>query len=212
MTTKIKIYNEALLICGERSLSSVTEAREPRYLLDTVWDNGGVDSCLASGQWKFAMRTIMLDYESGISPTFGYQRAFTKPSDWVATSAIANDEFFNSPLLEYVDETGYWYADLDVLYIRYVSNDTNYGTDYASWPAKFAEFVSAHFAYKISLKLTADKEKREQIAKYRNKALLEAKNHDAMSDPTKFPPSGSWVSARRGGSTRNRGNRHRLIG
>ena len=212
MTTKLKIYNEALLICGERSLSSVTEAREPRYLLDTVWDNGGVDSCLASGQWKFAMRTIMLDYESGISPTFGYQRAFTKPSDWVATSAIANDEFFNSPLLEYVDETGYWYADLDVLYIRYVSNDTNYGTDYASWPAKFTEFVSAHFAYKVSLKLTTDKEKREQIDRYRNKALLEAKNHDAMSDPTKFPPEGSWVSARRGGSTRNRGNRHRLIG
>lgn len=212
MTTKLLLYNEALLICGERSLSSVTEAREPRYLLDHVWDNGGVDTCLASGQWKFAMRTIMLDYESGIEPQFGLRRAFTKPSDWVATSAIASDEYFTAPLLQYVDEAGYWYAEIDVIYVRYVSNNSSYGTNYAAWPSKFTDFAAAHFASKIILKLTSDEAKRESVMKYRQKTLLEAKTHDALCDPTKFPPPGSWVSSRRGGSYRDRGNRNRLIG
>lgn len=212
MTTKLEVYNEALLICGERSLSSLTEVRESRYLLDHVYDNDGVQNCLESAQWKFAMRTIRLDYETTIEPEFGYRRAFTKPTDWCLTSAICEDEYFNSPLLYYVDEAGYWYCDLDEIYIRYVSNDSTYGMDLASWPSKFADFVAAHFASKIILKLTTDKERVDQVRKYREKMILEAKNHDAMADPTKFPPPGSWVNARSGRSFRNRGNRHRLIG
>lgn len=215
MTTQLKIYNEALLICGERQLSAttgLTEATESRYLLDHVWNNGGVDNCLQSGQWRFAMRTIELDYTSTVEPTFGLRRAFIKPTDWIVTSALSSDEYFNAPLLDYVDEAGYWYADVDVLYVRYVSNNTSYGTNYTSWPAKFADFVAAHFASKIILKLTSDEEKRDSVLRYRQKALLEAKNVDAMGDPTRFPPSGSWVNARRGGSRRDKGSRHNLIG
>ena len=211
-TTRLELYNEALLICGQRSLSSLTEAVEPRRLLDHVWDNEGVRHCLESGQWRFAMRTIELDYTSTVAPTFGLRRAFVKPTDWVVTSALCEDEYFTSPLLEYVDEAGYWYADIDVIYVRYVSNNSSYGGDLTKWTAKFADFVASHFASKIILKITSDEEKRESVMKYRKRMLLEAKNVDAMAEPTRFPPSGSWSSSRRGGSFRDRGNRHRLIG
>lgn len=211
MTTKLKLYKEALLLCGERSVT-LTEDREPRHLLDTVYDNGGIDNCLSSGQWKFAMRTIKLDYTTTVVPEFGLSRAFTKPTDWIATSAICSDEFFTQPLIECVEETGYWYSNLDVIYIRYVSNSSTYGMNLASWPAKFADFVAAHFASKIILKLTTDAGKRQDVMNYRKQMMLEAKNHDAMSDPTKFPPSGSWSNSRMGRSFRDRGSRTRLIG
>lgn len=213
MATRLQVYNDALMICGEELLSALTDNREGRRLLDQAWDSGEVDSCLASGQWKFAMKTVLLDYDPSVTPSFGYRRAYAKPSDWVATAAVCSDEYFNSPLLQYSDEAGYWYCDLDQLYVKYISNDVLYGMNIASWPQKFQGYVSASFASKIILRLTSDKNKLMVIEKVLKKALLEAKNHDAMSDPTKFPASGSWTNSRLSrGSRRDRGNRGSLIG
>jgi hypothetical protein len=38
--SKLKLYNDALGILGERRLASLTENREPRRVLDEVWDAG----------------------------------------------------------------------------------------------------------------------------------------------------------------------------
>jgi len=217
LTTRLELYNAALLICGERFLSSLSEDREPRHLLDHVWDNDGVRKCLESGQWKFAMRAVRLDYDTAIDPEFGYRRAFSKPTDWCTTTAVCSDEYFNVPLLQYVEEAGYWFADIDELYVRYVSNDSSFGGDLSLWPAKFADYVAAFFASKIILKLTADKERRDAILHPRDgllvRATKEAKSHDAMAGPTVFPPRGSWSSARGPGySRRDRGSRSNLTG
>lgn len=213
-TSRLLIYNDALTICGERHLSSLTENREPRRLLDHVWDNDGVKSCLEAGQWKFAMRTVQLDYDPAIEPEFGYPRGFSKPTDWCVTSSLCEDEYFNSPLTRYVDEAGYWYADLDTIYIRYVSDDSAYGGDLSIWPARFADYVAAHFASKIILKITSDENKRNEILKLEELYLRRAKSTDAMSDPTKFPPQGNWTRSRQGhnASRRDRGSRNTLIG
>ena len=216
-TSRIKIYNDALLICGERFLSSLTEDREPRHLLDHVWDNDGVKHCLESGQWRFAMRAVRLDYDTAIEPEFGYRRAFEKPSDWCATTAVCEDEYYNHPLTQYIEETGYWFSDLDELYVRYVSNDASFGGDLSLWPAKFAYYVAAHFASRIILKLTSDEKKRDAILHPRDgvlaRARKEAKSHDAMAGPTVFPPRGSWSSSRTAGSgRRDRGSRSNLTG
>lgn len=211
MTTKLKLYNAALVIAGEREIASLTEDREPRRVLDAIWDDGGVDYCLEQGQWKFAMRTVRLDYDPDISPEFGYQYAFAKPSDWVVTSAQSLDEYFNTPLTQVVDENGYWYCDNQELYVRYVSNGTSYGQDLTIWPTLFADYAAHHFAKKLVYRLTADKDRREQIKGEEKVALMEAKNHDSMADPTKFPPQGSWTGARKWGR-RERGNKNSLIG
>lgn len=204
--TRLSIYNGALLVCDERFLASITEEREPRRLLDYVWDNGGIKSCLEEAQWEFAMRTIQIDYDTQIDPDFGYNRAFQKPDDWILTSALCSDEFFRAPVIRYVDEAGYWYSDIDTLYVRYVSNDADYGMDVNAWPESFKEFVYAHFASKIVGKLQgASVEKKAEIERLRKRALMHAKNKAAMSGPVSFPPSGSWVNARRRGVNRRDG-------
>jgi hypothetical protein len=158
------------------------------------------------------MRAIELGYNTGITPTFGYSHAFDIPTDFIVLSAMCSDEYFTSPLLQYAIETGYWYCDLEYIYVKYVSNDASYGGDLSNWPAAFAEHVSAYVASKIVHKLTSDEKKREEVIKYSRDTLLAAKNSDSMGEPVKFPPPGTWSSARQGRGRGDRGNRSRLIG
>ncbi|MHB0965501.1 MAG: hypothetical protein ACYC36_03515 [Bellilinea sp.] len=217
-TTRILLYNDALMLCGERFLASLSEDREPRRLLDQVWDSNGVRYCLEQGQWQFAMRAQQIDADAAIDPQFGYNNAFDKPTDWVLTSAVCSDERFNTPLLQYSDEMGYWMADIDPIYVKYVSDDAAYGNDLTLWPATFCDYVAAYFASKVIMKLTSDKEKVAALLTPRTgilaQRLLIAKSRAAMTQPTSFPAQGSWVTSRGGrrGTRRDRGNTGSLTG
>src|SRR5688572_33121578 len=110
MTSKLDLYNQALLILGERRLASLSEAREPRRALDDAWDSS-LRFCLEQGFWNFAMRAIEAQASASVVPTFGYAHAFTKPSDWIRSYQVSASETFDPPLLNFVDEPNTWYAD-----------------------------------------------------------------------------------------------------
>lgn len=212
--SQLSLYNWALRICGERALAILTEPREPRYLLDAVWAEDGVKKCLEEGQWNFAMRAVQVDYDTSVDPGFGYTRAFSKPTDWVRTAGLCEDENFRVPLIDYVDELDYWYANPDTIYVRYVSNDTSYGQDMSKWPNSFGEYVATYFASQVVTKISGDKERWDDVRRELVRKKRDALNKDAMNDPTKFPAPGSWVRSRfgGGGGRRDRGNRGSLIG
>lgn len=212
-TSKLKIYNRALIICGERILASLTEDSKSRRLLDEVWDDGGVDACLEEAQWKFAMKAVKLDYDTSLTTDFGYKRAFSKPSDWVITSAVCSDEFFTAPMIRYTDEGDVWFSELDVMYVKYVSNATDRGNDLSLWPSTFAKFVNAWFAKEIVMGLSQDQEMWDRVEEKLKKDRKKAKSRDAMAGPQQFPAPGRFVTSRqRGSSTWDRGSRHNLIG
>lgn len=205
--TKLMAYNSALRILGEGALASLTEAREPRRLLDAVWDEGAIDYCLQKGQWQFATRTVEQDYTSSIEPAFGFTRAFQKPDDYLRTTSIASDEYFKNILSDtFADEAGYWYSDLDTLYIKYISNDNLYGNNMALWPQTFFKYLTAYLAYEIAPAIANSKVKQDDIKKKMDAALKDAESKDAINRPTNFLPRGNWASARRGNfSSRNVG-------
>src|SRR3546814_6155120 len=109
--TQLSLYNGALRLCGEAKLANLTEDREPRYVLDDVWDDGALRHCLQQGLWNFAMRTVEAEYSPSVEPSFGFRRAFDKPTDWVRTAAMASDEYFRCPLtsLGARDGGGFWF-------------------------------------------------------------------------------------------------------
>jgi len=214
VTDKLSVFNDALLLLGERTLSGLTEEREPRRLLDQVWDNGAVNSCLERGQWYFAMRTVRIDFDPAVSPDFGYQYAFDKGSDWIITSAVCSDEYFRWPITRYTDENGYWYADEQEIYVKYVSNDVAYGNDLSIWPISFKDYVSAYLASKIVMKISGGDDKmlvyltgNDGDGGYLKKSLDFAKSKAAMALPTTFPARGSWSNARHRGRRQDGGNR-----
>lgn len=209
--TQLALYNESLRLIGERRLASLAENREPRRVLDDVWNDGTIDFCLEQGQWNFAMRAIELT-PSATVPTFGYTKAFDKPSDFIRTAGVAEDEFFNVPLTRMVEEVGFWFADIDPIYVRYVSNSATYGADLSRWPKTFAKYVAAFLASEICFTLTQSSEKQKLMLGIMHQRLIDARSKDAMGDPTAFPPQGNWTASRRTGHGRDRGSRSQLIG
>ena len=201
-TSRLELYNSALRICGERKLANLTESREPRFLLDDVWDDGWVDTVLEAGYWKFAMRTVRMNFESTVTPAFGYRRAFLKPTDWIRPYSVCSDEYFREPLLRYQDEQDYIFADLDEIFVRFVSNDNTHGSDLSTWTGAFADYASAYGASKIIHKFTADKEKLQMLLKprtgYLAQTLQTARSLDAFNDATRMLPPGGWIRARGG--------------
>ena len=196
MATRLQLYKRALRILKERRISSLSEKQESRYLLDEVWDEGGVRACLSNGHWNFAMRTIQIEYTSSLEPDFGFTRAFVKPSDWVRTSALCGDEFFLNPLQGYADEASYWFADLDTLYVKYVSDDSSYGNDLSLWTEGFFDYAAHYFAAEIQGSLTSSESKEINLDQRLKKALANAKSEDGQNEPSRPTPQGSWSKAR----------------
>lgn len=209
MTDRLSLYNGALLECGERDLVALSENREPRRLLDRVWDNGAIDFVLGQGQWKFAKRTVKLTASTDVEPDFGYCKAYEIPSDFIRTTALCSDEYMNNPLTQYTQEQGYWFSDVEPIYVSYVSNDPAYGGDFSLWPPEFCRYVEAYLGSMIVRKLTQDKTDWERLFKVTERRLKEMRSSDALEGPTVFPPSGSWTNARRGSGTgqNDRGSR-----
>ena len=210
------MYSAALRVLGQPKLSSLSDTDENRYLLDGVWDENARDYCLEQGNWNFATRTIKLEYDSSVSePDFGFQRAFTKPTDWLKTVQLASDEYFQCPLpdLGYSDEQGYWWSDIDTLYVQYVSNDSSYGNSLSLWPQTFVKYVEAYLAEQAAPRLFQTEEKIGVIRKLTLRRLLDARAKDGLNEGAGIFPSGSWAAARRGGwGRRDRGSRSRLTG
>lgn len=219
-TDRLTLYNNALLICGERFLAALDEEVKARRLLDQAWQGGSaIDYCLEQGQWQFAMRTDQIGYDPDIQNQFGFTYAFDKPTDWILTSALCSDERFQNPLLQYTDETDYWFADITPIYVKYVSNDGSYGGDLGRWPTTFQDYVAAYLASQIILSLTSDQKKQDRILAPEkgllDMSLMRARSRAAMALPTKFAAAGTWVRARlgrRNGGGFDRGNPGSLLG
>jgi hypothetical protein len=166
--------------------------------LDEVWADGGINACLEEADWIFARRTAQLVYDPSVQPTFGYIHGFQKPTDWVRTSAIASDPYFQAALTQYQDENGWWWGDLDTIYVKYVSNDVHYGGNMNLWSEGFTQFVHAHFASKIVGIITHSKQVQDKIYKLRMDTLLSARGKDTMNEPPGFFSRGQWSRARQG--------------
>lgn len=210
MASQLTIYQDALGHIGERLLSSLTENTEPRRILDQMWP-GVRKYCLEHAHWKFAQRTTKITYTSTITPSFGFNRAFEKPTDLVKLSKLCGDEFFQLPLVNVVEENGFWYTNIDDIYVSYVSSDTAYGYDYSLWPETFTLYVTLYLASRISPRLRPTQDIRNLIIQL-DRAKEDAQAKDAMQGPTQFLPQGSWVSSRSNGGSWNRGSRTNLYG
>ena len=213
MATKLGLFNGALVALGHRRLSDTGEVVQSGRELVAVYDQV-VGECLSVGSWNFAMETVKAVADTGVTPSFGFTEVFAKPTDFVRTIGISQDEYLNTPLLEYYDDANFWSADSSPIYIRYVSNDTGLGLELTRWPRAFTRYVELELAARVCNILTQSESLRESVKKDRDKARRTALNQDAMNSPQPvFPPMGSWNSSRGGGSGRgDRGSRGSLTG
>lgn len=201
MTSKLALYNMALRHLGETKLASLSEAREPRYILDDFYDHA-VSYCLGRASWNFAQRAVSMTESVTITPTFGYTYAFEKPSDWVKTYQVSDGPDFRFPLQLFNDEAGVIYANCTPLYLKYVSSDASYGLNLAAWPENFTYFTSQHLAA-LCWAIAEDKELRDALKKEAKRSCAVAAASDATDEPPQQPPLGSWATSRGPGRSRD---------
>lgn len=195
MPTKLSVFQGAALILGERKPASLSENTATRRRLDTAWDNEGVKRCLKRGLWNHAIRAIRLDYSPSVEPEFGLSRAFDKPTDWVRTAIVASDEYFRNAIIRYSDENGFWTADYDFIYVKYVSDDTLFGLDLSLWPENFTAFVECSLARAVAKATTGSSVDADDLERREKRLLIQARSTDSMDEPTQFTRS-LWAESR----------------
>lgn len=201
---KLGIYNEALRLVGERRLASLTEDREPRRMLDSAWAFHAYDTWLEEADWQFAMSFVKIEPNTSITTVFGYENAFDQPTDMVRVSGVWADEYQEDPLREYRDEGGKWYSDREELYVGYVSNSSTLGGNVGNWPNTFALYVAAYLAHQIAPRLKNDVSE-DKLKKALKEAKTNAMSKDALKNPSREAPQGTWTRARGGRNYNNLG-------
>lgn len=205
MATKLSVYNNALVKhLGERKLNLLTDVRKSRRVLDTIWDSDFVKGCLEDGQWNFATKSVVIDFDPDIITDSGLKYAFTKPSDWVRTVKLSTDQYFNNNLLDYEDEDQNIYSDEQSIYMKYVSDDNAYGMDLTNWPQSFTNYAETKLAREGSMAITQDRELQILLIQKEDKALSKARSKDALNEPMKTKQFSSWVGSRFSGRRSNR--------
>jgi len=214
-TSRLQIYNIAMSALGERQIDSLSEDVESRRVMDEIWarGSGAIRYFLEQGHWNHAMRAVKLDKSATVTPEFGFTFAFEKPSDFIRMNMISADERFGYPLTDFEWEGNFVYAWVDPLYMRYVSDDEDFGANFSLWPETFTLWAGYYMATQAAPRLKNDTDMEvleERTRKYR----IDARSKDAMNEPPRWPPLSSWNQARysRYFNRFDRGLRNKLIG
>lgn len=196
MADRLEIYRGALRLLGDaHGLSSLTEVNPARQALDGAWQPA-VDYLLAEGLWNFAIRSVELTNDEDVEPLFGFDYAFSKPEDWVRTLSMSQSGVYSEGFEQYEDETDYWYCSINPLYVRYISNDEDYGWNVAKWRQPFAKALEAYLAFECGLPISSDRGNRNDLFQLFKDRLSRAKTLDAVDERVKTKPTGRLVRAR----------------
>ncbi len=201
MATQLKLYQGAHLLLRELA-TGITVADDSRFVntLNLIYDDA-VAYMLEQGMWNFATRTVGLDADEDVEPEFGFTFAMPKPDDYAGRMiAIATDERFHCALQDYHEEGGlggYFFSNVDPLYLRYISNAVEYGLNLGDWPLTFVRAVEYELAFRVAPHLTTmGEEALDQLEKRRNKALRDARSKDALNQGAMYPPAGRLTTSR----------------
>lgn len=200
MTTKLRLYNRALGLLNTRRLhetDGLTENVPARHALDQVYSEC-LQAMLERGLWKFALRSSELTYDSNIEPNFGFPYAYEHPTDFVRLAGLSNDPNFRPGYEpEYHEESGYWYMNVSSVYVRYVSNDADYGLDLTKYPEYYSRALAADMALQVAGQLVGSDFKTANVLKTFRENLALSKSLDAVDEPVQQKPAGRWARARR---------------
>jgi hypothetical protein len=198
MADKLRIYNDALFELKTRPIATLTDDRPERRGLDYLWPSVE-EYLLEAGLWNFALRVEELQPSDTAASVFGWSYVYEYPDDYVKTIAISEDQWLQSTLKAYSLENDYIMAEIDPLYLGYVSNDIEYGRDVGKWPGSFARAFALELAARGSGNIgSLSINERKELRNEADKRLRTARSRDAFNQaPSRFERS-LLVTARRG--------------
>ena len=195
----LNIYNDALLILGLDKITSNNDDSFRRVKLDQALDNDLVSAELEDNTWQFGLTSVKSIYDPSLEPDFGPKYVHAHPSDMHILDGIYSDEHMRHGVKYYKDEGGYFFTELQEVYIQYVSTD--FLTNPNNWPSFFKRLIAGRLARDAAAGLKAD----VMLARDEYEERLDsAQSIDVMRSPPKMLTHGNWVSARFRGRGGNR--------
>lgn len=196
---KLAIYNNALLLIGQRKLASISEDREPRHLLDAAYDLGAPEYCLEIVQPDFASITAKLN-SPAVSSVHALDSVHTLPADYLTLVknphddtdvGVYSDDKLDQPVSRYLIEGDTIACEHATIYIRYITSTLTLG----DWTPSFVRVVAAYLAREIAVKLAPDEyEKLNNLFVDRVEAArsLEADREPARTNATTVTLTNAW--------------------
>lgn len=184
---KVGLYNDALILLGERRLSSISEAREPRYNLDAIWDLGAVDYCLSVVRPKFAIATKKITSYT-TDTDHGYTNIFSLPSDFLSLVDVYADATLDQPISRrFIDSTSIC-VNYATIYVRYNADNTfaiPSGTNFAILSPEFVRVLTAYLAREYAMRVSPDDY--DKLNGLFASRVADAKEIDSRNEPDKRP-------------------------
>ena len=176
-----------------------------RKILDDAYDNA-IAHIVQEGLWNFGQRSVAIDAATDVQPSFGFANAFEMPSDFVRLVQIADNDQFYPGLERFIQEGGYWNADCNPLYLIYVSNSADRGTDMNIWPRSVKMALEAYLSLEIGPYLVSrgllSAARFAQMQIGAKTSLRNARSKDAMDQaPGRMAPGRLVASRSRGRSS-----------
>lgn len=192
MASETDIANVALRLVGGTRITSLTQGTPNANAVQDLYDH--TRDRLLEYPWNFATKRVQLA-ESATAPAFGYDNAFTLPSDWMFTISVHdNDEGVGTVDYreEQVGNQVVLSTDVESVYIVYTYKeiDTNIMT-----PA-FRQALASALARDLAITIANSNTLEEQLGKRAIKDLARAKSLDAMGSFPEPRPRGSWANSR----------------
>src|SRR3990167_10754971 len=187
-TNQLALYNIALAALGERTIDSTAENRVESRELDKVWDraDGATKYLLEQGLWNFATtRSALVGTTS--TGAFGFTYSFALASDFVRIVDLSTDTDMKDPLLRYEIEAGKLLAGSSLVYLRFVSNSTNFGGDLSKWPETFALWGGDWRSEEIHPFIDKPRVTYDELVARTDMLLTSARQKNAAEWPKAFP-------------------------
>src|SRR5262245_2849682 len=153
LLVKLDVYNMALDLLKEETMSSINELSAPANWLNRNYGQQR-DYLMSRHWWKFAMARASLAADPA-PPSFGWSYRYLQPSDILRLYPLTFDGELNSAMINYEVEGPYILSDaVPQLKVRYIRRVTTEG----EWSNLFCEVLSIRCACKMAHWMTGKRE------------------------------------------------------
>jgi len=197
MASQLEIANWALMLIGEKRLSSLSDDNANAENISAAWDFLR-DRALRRQAWHFAIERTSLAADA-TAPDWGFDYRYALAGDVVKVLQVSEyypgvdlGDYRNSDTAQHRIEGRYILTDIGApLYVKWVVNSVDVG----EWDPSFAALMAADIAEYLAPRTVQSDATSQRIAAWRAEAMAEANATNAVEDPPEPVADDSWMAA-----------------
>lgn len=192
MTTAVAICSQALLMLGDKPISSFDENTDRALVAANLYPTIR-NYLLRSHPWNCATKRVVLSPDTS-APAFGFAYRFRQPDDWMRTLQVGQ---YDTQVMDFRHESGWFLSDEAVFYLRYIWRNE----DESTWDALLIHAAVLSMRQVFAYPITASGTLEELVTTVVRNVLKEARAVDGQDQPAEtfgdFPLLASRYGGRR---------------